>query len=107
MTPEATLRREPARRRAGLLAVALFVLGSATAPAIDAWRHAGEAAAGDSGMHECVLCRLAGTPTSPTPAPAASVGEGYDQDGLQFAPVEAHVRATRARLTPPTRAPPA
>lgn len=109
MTLPALAGWECSRRRASLLGLVLFVLGSAVAPAVDAWRHASEADAAvqDSDLHECVVCRLASAPISPSPSPAALAAEGDEHRGLQFAPVQTHVRATLARLTPPTRAPPA
>lgn len=100
---------QSARRRASLVGVVLFLLASVAAPAVDVWRHANEAAAAvqDSDLHDCVVCRLAATPKSPSPSAVAFAGDREEHGVLQFAPTQAHVRATRARLTPPTRAPPA
>lgn len=96
------------RPRAGVLAL-LLMLATVATPAVDTWLHGDDGAAAEHypGAGDCVVCRLAATPMAPSAAAETMLPESMSAECARVAPVRAPLRAARARLRPPPRAPPA
>ncbi|MGH7573771.1 MAG: hypothetical protein ACREM1_01395 [Longimicrobiales bacterium] len=101
--------RGSARPGARVLAV-MLMLAMAAVPVVDGWLHAGDAtaaAAQHTGASDCVVCRLASTPSAPSAGPETTITEAAAEEPPRLAPEEVQLRPAPARLRPPTRAPPA